>query len=966
MLLNAGGQALAAPIITSPASATTLSGPDVSVSWSNNGTAVKAWWLYAGTFPGSNDLFDSQSLAGTANQTNITDLPQDGSPIHLRLWYRPDSTWLYLDTTVTANGESPISVSPNNGSQLNNSTQSFSWNSQTSVQNWWVQAGDASGQANYYDSGLLTGSTSSVQLSGLPADSSKVHISLWYKKDQSTPWTFKALNYTAAAVSTLPTIQQPASGTVLSGSSMSFQWQSNGFPADQWWVYAGSSAGASDIHDSGALSSSTTSATIQYIPLTGQTVFVRLWYRTANGNWAYLDRSYGTQNTSTPPSFSAPSPASTLGSSAVFSWSANGSAVSQWWLYVGSAAGATDIFDSGLLSQSTTQQTVNAIPVTGNTVYARLWYVVSGGSWQYIDQQFDSSGSSLPDISDYELVFSDEFSGSSLDPTKWDTGLLWGPYFPINNEEQLYVDTLGMHSEFSHSPFEFTGSTLKITATATDSTLQPPVRPDINSDVWRPRSYSEYNYNPTVGQPGDDGYKPGYDPDKVNYLSGIITSYGSFKTTHGYVEARAKLPPGKGLWPAFWLLPTHYVKDVPEIDVMEFLGQDVDRVYHTYHYFNVANNWEKVSTPSYPTYAADWTEDFHTFGMAWSPRAIVWYVDGVETRRITDSEYKIANQAMYLIANLAVGGWWPGTPDDANDFPATFEIDYIRAYKRKLNDTLDLAGDYQLMFNDEFNGNSLNPAKWNTSFLWGPYLPINDEEQYYVDALGSDSALGYSPFSVSGGNLTITARKADDPVGIEPPASLPGLNDTIWTDYPTYQRNTDYAPQNYTSGIITSYDSFKFANGYAEIRAHFPKGAGQWPAFWLLNGYYVGPQPEIDIMEVRGELPNQIVHSYHRHNSVGVMLSDSYTTDNGETINGYADGFHRYGARWEPGKVTWYIDGVPVQSYTGADVGYQVMYVIANLAVGGAFNYSAVDPSRLPTQFVIDYIRVYQEKDTPQ
>ena len=102
----------------------------------------------------------------------------------------------------------------------------------------------------------------------------------------------------------------------------------------------------------------------------------------------------------------------------------------------------------------------------------------------------------------------------------------------------------------------------------------------------------------------------------------------------------------------------------------------------------IGPRFQRLPTPRWPP---DWTDDFHTFGMAWSPTDIVWYVDGEETRRITDSDYTIANQSMYLIANLAVGGNWPGTPDENTQFPATFEIDYIRAYKKKLNPELDLS-----------------------------------------------------------------------------------------------------------------------------------------------------------------------------------------------------------------------------------------------------------------------------------
>ncbi|MFK7995627.1 MAG: family 16 glycosylhydrolase [Granulosicoccus sp.] len=571
---------------------------------------------------------------------------------------------------------------------------------------------------------------------------------------------------------------------------------------------------------------------------------------------------------------------------------------------------------------------------------------------------------SLPDLSQFSLVFSDEFNapeGSSLDATKWDTGLLWGPYFPINNEEQLYVDSLGMHGDFDHTPFHLTGSTLKITATPTDASLQPPPRPAEDDPVWNPRSYSEYRYN------GPTATTLGYQPSDINYLSGIITTYDSLKLTHGYVEMRAKLPAGRGLWPAFWLLNTHYVEDVPEIDVMEFLGQDVDRLYHTYHYFDIENDWSKVSTPSFQTFSSDWTQGFHTFGMAWSPTDIIWYVNGIETRRITSDEYTISNQAMYILANIAVGGNWPGAPDSYTVFPATFEIDYIRAYKRKLDPQLDLATDYQLMFEDEFNGSTLDADKWNTHFLWGPYLTINNEEQYYVDALGSDSddtTLSNSPFVLNSGILSITARKASDLNSFQIPSSLPDINDPVWTSYPQFQRYAEYSPGNYTSGLITSYDGFKFSYGYAEIRAKVPAGDGLWPAFWLLNGYYVNRQPEIDVMEVRGEFPTQIVHSYHRLVD-GVMSSESALTST-PSID-YSQAFHDYGVRWQPGRIDWYIDGSIVHSYAGDDVGYQVMYVLANLAVGGDFsNGTPVDASRFdePTlvSLDIDYIRVYQEK----
>jgi len=349
----------------------------------------------------------------------------------------------------------------------------------------------------------------------------------------------------------------------------------------------------------------------------------------------------------------------------------------------------------------------------------------------------------------------------------------------------------------------------------------------------------------------------------------------------------------------------------------------------------------------------------------WSPTELIWYVDGVETKRVTDADYVISKQAMYLIANLAVGGAWPGDPDASTPFPAKYEIDYIRAYKKKLSPTLNLASDYQLMFSDEFTGNSLDTSKWNTSYLWGPYLAINNEEQYYIDIGGSDAASSYSPFSVSNGVLSITADLSNNsPVDI-PPASLPGPNENIWQNFPEYQQGPYSGAPDYTSGVITSYDSFKFVNGYAEIRAKVPQGDGLWPAFWLLNAYYVGRLPEIDIMEILGENPSTGYHTFHHNDSSGNAVQNQYTSSRTTTSAGYADGFHTYGVRWTPSEIIWYVDGIEVGTHTqpqGDNNAYQLMYVIANLAVGGNFNSAPVDPSLFPISYDIDYIRVYQEQ----
>jgi beta-glucanase (GH16 family) len=75
----------------------------------------------------------------------------------------------------------------------------------------------------------------------------------------------------------------------------------------------------------------------------------------------------------------------------------------------------------------------------------------------------------------------------------------------------------------------------------------------------------------------------------------------------------------------------------------------------------------------------DFCADFHEFAVEWSPQSIIWFVDGVERFRSEDS---IPPAKMYLLVNLAVGGDWPGPPDDKTHFPGTFDVDYVRVYEK--------------------------------------------------------------------------------------------------------------------------------------------------------------------------------------------------------------------------------------------------------------------------------------------
>jgi hypothetical protein len=164
-------------------------------------------------------------------------------------------------------------------------------------------------------------------------------------------------------------------------------------------MYVGSSAGGNNIYDSGSLGTST-STTVSGLPTDGSQVYVTLWYYTS-GSWLSVDAQYTAYSGGTgTPAITSPAPGSTLtGSSVTFSWSANGTSLSEWWMYVGSSVGANNIYDSGSLGTSTSK-TVSGLPTNGSTVYVRLYYKV-GSSWPYVDAQYTAydpgGGDDYPD-----------------------------------------------------------------------------------------------------------------------------------------------------------------------------------------------------------------------------------------------------------------------------------------------------------------------------------------------------------------------------------------------------------------------------------------------------------------------------------------------------------------------------------------------------------------------------------------
>jgi beta-glucanase (GH16 family) len=170
------------------------------------------------------------------------------------------------------------------------------------------------------------------------------------------------------------------------------------------------------------------------------------------------------------------------------------------------------------------------------------------------------------------------------------------------------------------------------------------------------------------------------------FTSARIVTKGKFETKYGRIEARIKLPRGKGLWPAFWMLgsnsDTAIWPQCGEIDIMEYLGSSPTKVFGTVHGPGYSGGNAITKTFTLPNSRFD--TNFHVFGVEWDENYINFYVDDVLYNQITPSEVTgdwVFNNPFYIILNMAVGGNYPGAPNSETPFPQEMLVDYVRVYQ---------------------------------------------------------------------------------------------------------------------------------------------------------------------------------------------------------------------------------------------------------------------------------------------
>jgi hypothetical protein len=184
----------------------------------------------------------------------------------------------------------------------------------------------------------------------------------------------------------------------------------------------------------------------------------------------------------------------------------------------------------------------------------------------------------------------------------------------------------------------------------------------------------------------DSGYLhiTALNPSAGAYTSGRITTQGKKEFTYGRVEIRAKLPEGKGLWPALWMLGGNISSvgwpKCGEIDIMELIGNLPATIYGSAHW---NDNGHVSRSNSFNLSGSKFSSGFHVFSLIWTPNRLIWLVDNQRYSNLSRSEISAFpfDLPQFFIFNVAVGGNWPGTPDQTTVFPQNMIVDYIRVYQ---------------------------------------------------------------------------------------------------------------------------------------------------------------------------------------------------------------------------------------------------------------------------------------------
>ena len=327
--------------------------------------------------------------------------------------------------------------------------------------------------------------------------------------------------------------------------------------------------------------------------------------------------------------------------------------------------------------------------------------------------------SAAPPVSGYQLLWSSQFNGNSLNSLKWNFGQPWGSNIPPSS------NSIGEPGN----------------VTVANNTL-----------------------NLTAQNQSTDGY---------GYTTGLVNTSGLLNFTYGYVEAKIQIPYTLGTWPAFWMLQNGWP---PEMDVMEAPQQTYNNqtgsvgtaydYYATYHYTDSSGNPASAGTGMYYTGVNEATS-FNDYGMMWTPNAISFYFNGNLVDTINSSQANIAqSQNMYLLLDLAVGGW-PGNPPSWASFPTTMQVQDVNVWQLPSSTAMTM----------NFTGSGT--SSWNSAASWqnGNVPTLGSQTAVFGQSSASATNVQWSNFQTVG-NLTFNGGTTNYTLGQVNTSGLMLANDT--------------------------------------------------------------------------------------------------------------------------------------------------------------------------------------------
>jgi hypothetical protein len=359
-------------VLTTPTPSSTLLGSNVTFEWTK-GIDVGAYMLYLGTTAGSNNLYDSGSVGTTS--VAVTGLPTNSATIHATLFsemagvegWKPS----YYTYTEAATPAPAVLTTPTPSSTLSGSSATFEWTKGTGVTAYMLYLGTTEGENNLYDSGSV--GTTSATVTGLPTAGATIYATL-YSAMPTGGWKPAYYTFTESGVPTQAVLTTPTPSSTLLGSNVTFEW-TKGIDVTAYMLYLGTKAGSNNLYDSGSVTK--TSVAVTGLPTNGATIHATLYSAMAGvAGWKPSYYTYTESEPPTPAVLTTPTPSSTLsGSSVTFEWT-KGVDVAAYMLYLGTTAGANNLYDSG--SVGTTSATVTGLPTAGATIHATLYSVLAG------------------------------------------------------------------------------------------------------------------------------------------------------------------------------------------------------------------------------------------------------------------------------------------------------------------------------------------------------------------------------------------------------------------------------------------------------------------------------------------------------------------------------------------------------------------------------------------------------------